>query len=156
APPSDDVPAAPTSVPPADTGDLALDASVAPVDAAPAPVHHHHHATDAGVATSDAGVSSSDATTAVATTTPPTHVSAGTAADLLDCFPQRQTVTVLVRFDRLRATEWAKTVQDVLSLMPDYDTLVRDPDTVIADKLDLVAVSTPRPSDPRVTVLAFE
>ena len=47
-------------------------------------------------------------------------------------------MTVLIRFDRLRGTEWAAVAQDVLAVMPDYETLVADPKTVIAGTANLI------------------
>jgi len=83
-------------------------------------------------------------------------VNAGSAANLLAYFPKNHIVTVLIRFDRLRGTEWAKVAQDVLSVMPDFTTLVADPSAVVADKIDLIAVSTPKPRDVRSTLIAIK
>jgi hypothetical protein len=85
-----------------------------------------------------------------------TRVSAGTAANLLAFFPADHIVTVLIRFDRLRGTEWARIAQDILAVMPDYTTLVADPGASLADILDLIAVSTPRPRDVPSTLVAVK
>jgi hypothetical protein len=82
--------------------------------------------------------------------------SAGTAANLLAYFPDKHVVTVLLRFDRLRGTEWAPVAQQVLAVMPDYETLVADPDTVVVDQFDLVAMSSPKATDATKTLLAVK
>jgi hypothetical protein len=82
--------------------------------------------------------------------------SAGTAANLLAYFPDKHVVTVMLRFDRLRGTEWADVAQQVLAVMPDYETLISDPDIVVADKFDLVAMSSPKASDATKTLLAVK
>ena len=52
---------------------------------------------------------------------PPT--SAGTAANLLAYFPTGHQVTALIRFDRLRGTEWAEPAEKLFQPMPDYQAL---------------------------------
>jgi hypothetical protein len=84
------------------------------------------------------------------------QASAGTAANLLAFVPDKHVVTVLLRFDRLRGTEWATVAQQVLAVMPDYETLVADPDSVVTDLFDLVAMSSPKPADPTKTLLAVK
>jgi hypothetical protein len=79
--------------------------------------------------------------------------SAGTAANLLAYFPPGHLVTALVRFDRLRGTEWAKPAEDLFRPMPDYRVLFGARDAGLADKLDTLVVSSPRPRDATATTL---
>lgn len=81
--------------------------------------------------------------------------SAGTDANLLGQFPEGHVVSVLMRFDRLRGTEWAPVAQAILKAMPDYRTLVTG-DLVLADGFDLVAVSSPDPTRVTRTLLAVK
>jgi hypothetical protein len=79
--------------------------------------------------------------------------SAGTAANLLAYFPPGHLVTALVRFDRLRGTEWAKPAEDLFRPMPDYRVLFGARDADLADKLDTLVVSSPSPRDATATTL---
>jgi hypothetical protein len=79
--------------------------------------------------------------------------SAGTAANLLAYFPKGHLVTALVRFDRLRGTEWAKPAEELFRPMPDYRVLFGARDADLANKLDTLVVSTPRPRDATATTL---
>ena len=72
---------------------------------------------------------------------------AGTAANLLAYFPAGHTIGVLVRFDRLRGTEWALAAEELFRPMPDYQSLFGSRNAGIADKLDMLVISTPRPRD---------
>ena len=78
---------------------------------------------------------------------------AGTAANLLAYFPAGHVVTVLVRFDRMRGTEWAAATQKLLRPLPDYKGLFGDRDAPIGDKLDMLVISTPKPKDATATTL---
>jgi len=82
-----------------------------------------------------------------ATTTP------GTAANLLAYFPAGHVVTALIRFDRLRTTEWAVPTERLLRPMPDYLVLFGDQSAKLADKFDTLIISSPRPQDPAATTL---
>ena len=123
------------------------------VDAAPAPEPSDASAIATETGAMDAGVPGDAAVATAATGEPAT---AGTAANLLAYFPNNHVVTVLLRFDRLRGTEWAPVAQQVLAVMPDYGTLIADPDTDVADLLDLVAMSSPKPNDAAKTLLAVK
>ncbi|HUS32987.1 MAG TPA: hypothetical protein VMZ53_31005 [Kofleriaceae bacterium] len=79
--------------------------------------------------------------------------SAGTAANLLAYFPAGHQITALVRFDRLRGTEWAEPAEKLFQPMPDYRALFGARDAKIADKLDSLVISTPRPRDVVATTL---
>jgi len=78
---------------------------------------------------------------------------AGTAANLLAYFPAGHTVTALVRFDRLRGTEWAGLTERLFKPMPDYHVLFGDRDAKIADRFETLVISTPRPRDATATTL---
>jgi len=78
---------------------------------------------------------------------------AGTAANLLAYFPTGHTVTALIRFDRLRGTEWATQTERLLRPMPDYRILFGPRDAKIYDKLDTLVISTPKPRDATATTL---
>jgi hypothetical protein len=79
--------------------------------------------------------------------------SAGTAANLLTYFPKGHTTTALVRFDRLRGTEWAAPTERLFRPMPDYRILFGESDAKVADKLDTIIISTPEPSNAIATTL---
>jgi hypothetical protein len=82
--------------------------------------------------------------------------SAGTAANLLAYFPPGHTLSVLVRFDRLRDTEWAKAAEELFRPMPDYQVLFGSRSADIATKLDMLVISTPRPRDATATTLVMK
>lgn len=151
----------PPPEPPKDPEAFALDAGVP--DAAPKPPKIDA-APAVAVVTQDAGTTREepepaptdggvpgDATTAGAQT-----ASAATAANLIGHFPSKHMVSVVLRFDRLRGTEWSPILQEVLSAMPDYKALIADPTVVVADKFDLVAMSSARPKDAGATILAVK
>jgi hypothetical protein len=73
-------------------------------------------------------------------------VSAGTAADLLGYFPSGHVVSVLLRLDRVRGTEWSAAAEKVLAPMPDYRALVGDREIQVADQFETLVVSS---YDPR-------
>jgi hypothetical protein len=80
---------------------------------------------------------------------------AGTAANLLAYFPPGHVVTALVRFDRLRGTEWAVVTEKLFRPMPDYHALFGDKDAGINTKLDMLVISSPRPRDATATTLVM-
>jgi hypothetical protein len=82
--------------------------------------------------------------------------SAGTAANLLAYFPPGHTLSVLVRFDRLRDSEWAKAAEELFRPMPDYQVLFGSRSADIATKLDMLVISTPRPRDATATTLVMK
>ena len=79
--------------------------------------------------------------------------SAGTAANLLAYFPPGHQVTVLIRFDRLRKTEWQEPAARLFKPMPDYRALFGSRDAAIAEKLDMLVISSPSPRDATATTL---
>jgi hypothetical protein len=107
-------------------------------------------ATELGSNGSDA-IAGIDAEPAVAGAT----TSPGTAANLLAYMPPGHVLAVLVRFDRLRGTEWAKRSEDLFRHMPDYGGLFGTRDADIADKLDTLAISTPEPKSAIATTLVM-
>ncbi|MGE3456634.1 MAG: hypothetical protein AB7O24_16100, partial [Kofleriaceae bacterium] len=78
---------------------------------------------------------------------------AGTASNLLTYFPAGHVVTAMIRFDRLRGTEWSAQTERLLQPMPDYRVLFGQHDAKIADKIDTLVISTPRPRDATATTL---
>jgi hypothetical protein len=106
---------------------------------------------DAAVVEPDAAAQDQETTTDPAVEGAPT--TAGTAANLLAYFPPGHTITALVRFDRLRGTEWAKPTETLLQPMPDYRLLFGTGVANVCDKLDTLVISTPRPKDATATTL---
>lgn len=78
---------------------------------------------------------------------------AGTAANLLAYFPRGHKVTVLMRFDRLRGTDWMAPTERLFKPMPDYRRLFGGADARIAEKLDMLVISTPEPANAIATTL---
>lgn len=97
------------------------------------------------------GSGSAGATDEVAIDGAPT--TAGTSANLLAYFPKGHTVTALIRFDRLRGTEWLAQTERLLRPMPDYQILFGANDAKIGEKIDTLVISTPRPKDATATTL---
>lgn len=100
-----------------------------------------------GVAIAEGSGSGSGSAVNSVTTEPAVEgapTTAGTAANLLTYFPQGHTTTLLIRFDRLRDTEWAQPTERLLRPMPDYRVLFGATDARIAEKLDTIVISTPQ------------
>jgi hypothetical protein len=72
---------------------------------------------------------------------------------LLAYFPVGHQITALIRFDRLRNTEWAEPAEKLFKPMPDYRALFGDRVAAVGDKLDTLIISTPRPRDATATTL---
>ena len=102
---------------------------------------------------SEPGVGSGSASTTTAPAVEGAPTTAGTAANLLVYFPKGHTVTALIRFDRLRGTEWAAPTERLLRPMPDYQILFGTADAQIANKLETLVISTPVPKDATATTL---
>lgn len=98
-----------------------------------------------------AGSGSAGATNEPAVDGAPT--TAGTAANLLAYFPKGHVVTALIRFDRLRGTEWAMQTERLLRPMPDYQVLFGPTDAEIGNKLDTLVISSAAPKDATATTL---
>jgi hypothetical protein len=73
--------------------------------------------------------------------------------NLLAYFPEGHVVTALIRFDRLRGTEWSAQTERLLRPMPDYQVLFGARDAELTDKLETLVISTPRPRDAAATTL---
>ena len=72
---------------------------------------------------------------------------------MLTYFPDGHVVTALIRFDRLRGTEWSAQTERLLRPMPDYQLLFGTHDAGITTKLETLVISTPRPRDAAATTL---
>lgn len=83
-------------------------------------------------------------------------MTAGTNANLLGSFPPGHTLAVLVRFDRLRGSEWAAAAESLFHPMPDYQSLFGAKSAGLTDKLDMLVISTPRPQDATATTLVMQ
>jgi hypothetical protein len=90
-------------------------------------------------------------TTEPAVDGPPT--TAGTAANLLTYFPRGHVVTALIRFDRLRGTEWAAQTERLLRPMPDYRAMFGTANADLGGKLETLVISSPSPRDAAATTL---
>lgn len=77
----------------------------------------------------------------------------GTAADFRPYVPQGDKVTVLLRYDRLRGTPWAKLADAILAPMPDYRAIVGSRNTPLADLFDTLLISSRNPTDVTATTL---
>jgi hypothetical protein len=68
--------------------------------------------------------------------------------------PQGSRLTVLMRFDRLRGTEYVPALDHLLMFLPDRRALVEGTGLNLFDDFDAVLIATPNPLDPMVTFLA--
>ena len=108
---------------------------------------------DAGVAvtgTDDAGVATGTSDEVAVDGAPTT---AGTAANLLTYFPRGHKLTVLIRFDCLRGTDWLALTERLLKPMPDYRRLFGAADAQVGQKLDMLIISTPAAQSAIATTL---
>jgi len=136
-------------------------AEVIPADAGPQPDAGPHDdagtavagaALDGGPELADGGVAGSSTT--ASTSSPPTPPGPpGTAADFRVYVPQGDKVTVLLRYDRLRGTPWAKLTDAILAPMPDYRAIVGNRKTPLADLFDVLLISSRNPTDVTATNL---
>ena len=67
------------------------------------------------------------------------------ATRVVNLFPSRYLVTVLIRFQRLQGSEWTKHIEAILAPMPDYKTLMRGNTQSLAEKFHSVLISTTNP-----------
>lgn len=109
--------------------------------------------TDAGLGDEPDAGGEGSASTAAAPAVEGAPTTAGTAANLLTYFPKAHVVTALIRFDRLRGTEWAAPTERLLRPMPDYQILFGPNDAQIATKLETLVISSPAPKDATATTL---
>ncbi len=103
-------------------------------------------ATETGSGSGAPGVDNQPAVAGAPTT-------AGTAANLLSYFPPGHQITALIRFDRLRNTEWADPAEQLFKPMPDYQGLFGSKNVAIGSKFDTLVISSPRPRDATATTL---
>ena len=89
-----------------------------------------------------------DGTSGTGTPPPP-----GADADLLSYFPAGEVITVLIRLDRIRPTQWAPTLQAIIAPMPDFQSLVGSRKIAMADLFDTLVISSSRPQDVVATTL---
>lgn len=107
-------------------------------------------ATAGGSGTSDAA--GNDAVGAGLGDKPPAP---GSEADLLSRVPSGEVLAVLVRFDRLRGTEWAPRAAALLAPLPDYRSLVGTRPGNLADWFESLAITSADPRDvSRTTLIA--
>lgn len=78
---------------------------------------------------------------------------AGTGANLLAYVPPGYVVAALIRFDRLRGSEWAAQTERLMQPMPDYQLLFGGGNAKLADNFESLVIATPRPRDAAATTL---
>ena len=74
-------------------------------------------------------------------------------ANLLAYLPKGELVTVLIRFDRMRDTEWAARTEAILAPMPDYRSLVGGRKIALAEQFPTMVVSSPEPREVTATTV---
>jgi len=77
----------------------------------------------------------------------------GAGANLLAYLPQGEVVTLLLRLDRFRGTQWAQRMEAVVRPMPDYQAIVGGRNVLFSDLFDTLIISSPRPQDVAATTL---
>jgi hypothetical protein len=96
---------------------------------------------------SDAGVSG-DAGTAVASgSNSGEPVRVWSDVDFSPYVPSGDRVSVMMRLDRLRGTEWAERADKILSPMPDYEMIIGDRKLTMADEFEMLLMSSSDPSE---------
>ncbi|MBX3160778.1 MAG: hypothetical protein KF773_32735 [Deltaproteobacteria bacterium] len=126
---------------------------IAATDAAPVAVETGGGGGDgsgSGGGSGPGGGSDGDAPPVIAATVP---TSIGMTANLIDYFPPGQGATVLIRFDRLRGTEWTKQTERLFHPMPDYRELFGKRDADIGDKLETLVIASTDLDDVTATTL---
>jgi hypothetical protein len=76
------------------------------------------------------------------------------ASDLGSYGPAGSRLTVLMRLDRLRGTDYVPVLDHLLMYVPDRRDLVEGTGLNLFDDFDAVLIATPNPLDPAVTFLA--
>ncbi len=77
----------------------------------------------------------------------------GAAANLLAYFPVGEKVTVLIRLDRFRGTQWSKRLDKILEPMPDYAGLVGKRKMALTDEFESISISSASPKDAKATTV---
>jgi hypothetical protein len=75
-------------------------------------------------------------------------------SDLSAYGPKGSRLTVLLRLDRLRGTEFVAVVDALLARLPDRRDLLEGTDLDLFQSFDALLIATPHPLDPSVTFLA--
>ena len=75
-------------------------------------------------------------------------------SDLAAYGPAGSRLTVLLRLDRLRGTDFVAPVDALLTRLPDRRDLLEGTDLDLFQSFDALLIATPHPLDPRVTFLA--
>src|SRR3954463_2289058 len=75
-------------------------------------------------------------------------------SDLSAYGPKGSRLTVLLRLDRLRGTEFVGPVDALLARLPDRRDLMEGTDLDLFESFDALLIATPHPLDPSVTFLA--
>ncbi|HVV48453.1 MAG TPA: hypothetical protein VHO06_02240 [Polyangia bacterium] len=75
-------------------------------------------------------------------------------SDLTAYGPKGSRLTVLVRLDRLRGTDYVPAVDALLARLPDRRDLLEGTDLDLFQSFDALLIATPHPLDPTVTFLA--
>ena len=78
----------------------------------------------------------------------------GVGVDLAALTPPKDHLAVVIRFDRMRGTEWAERTEAILAPMPDYRLIIGERKIPIARSFDLLMISTSNPRDVTATNLA--
>ncbi len=135
-------------LPPIDAGAIALsqDAAVPPKDAATIALRK-----DAGAAR-DAGALI--ATNNTDGGVPPPAVPAWAKLNMATHGPPGNHIAVLLRLDRLRGTQWAPLLADILKPMPDHKLIIGDRNLNFSDTFDFLYITTNNPADLTATTLA--
>jgi hypothetical protein len=114
---------------------------------------------DAG-AWQDAGDVQDGGTPTVAVVVPdaavaPTVVAPTWATMTMDSYaPPGDSISVMLRLDRIRGTEWAERTAAILSPMPDHKLIIGERSIRFADSFDMLYISTSDPSDVTATTVA--
>ncbi|MBT8496224.1 MAG: hypothetical protein KJO07_24480, partial [Deltaproteobacteria bacterium] len=80
-------------------------------------------------------------------------IPAGAQADFKGNVPKGHTLSVLLRFDRLRKTPWAAEAEQIIAPMPDYRMIVGGRSLVAVDLFESLFIATSDPSDVTATTL---
>ncbi len=78
----------------------------------------------------------------------------GPTGDLSAYGPKGSRLTVLLRLDRLRETDYVPAVDALLARLPDRRDLLEGTDLDLFQSFDALLIATPHPLDPSVTFLA--
>ncbi len=80
----------------------------------------------------------------------------GATANLLAYVPKAERVAVMIRFERMRGTEWIRHTEAVLEPMPDYQLLFSQSAVKPGDAIDTLVISSSSPRDVTATTLGVK